>query len=182
MPDELRQELLIPFVTRLAGTADTPEIERSRVHLVAVRTVTDILTIMLRELNETELVEMCRAATTVAEARSIASAVYTHMKKNVYAHATTADRSAAAAHAAASAHVAIVHATDYAAHATAYAINSTAYVVNYTRRREIKKETWQAAVSILDAAIKAGKHGDDLDHQLVCARMEKVKRVASVTG
>ena len=34
LPDDRRQELLMPFVTRLAGTADTPEVERERFHYI----------------------------------------------------------------------------------------------------------------------------------------------------
>jgi hypothetical protein len=37
MPDDLRQELLLPFVTRLAGTADSREKEIERVKYIAVQ-------------------------------------------------------------------------------------------------------------------------------------------------
>src|SRR5262245_22059723 len=39
MPDDLRQALLTPYVVRLAGTADTQEIEVKRVIHIAVQTV-----------------------------------------------------------------------------------------------------------------------------------------------
>src|SRR5262245_65562700 len=42
LEDELRQELLIPFVTRLGGSADTPKVEMTRAELMLQRTVADI--------------------------------------------------------------------------------------------------------------------------------------------
>src|SRR5687768_2512429 len=48
MPDRLRQELLLPFVTRLAGTADTKAIERARAEYIVIQTIRRILPIALR--------------------------------------------------------------------------------------------------------------------------------------
>lgn len=45
MPDDLRQELLLPFVTRLAGSADTREVEARRAKLIVSLTFRDILPI-----------------------------------------------------------------------------------------------------------------------------------------
>jgi hypothetical protein len=41
--DELRQDLLLPFVTRLDGSADSPEVEMRRAKLILERTVSEIL-------------------------------------------------------------------------------------------------------------------------------------------
>src|SRR6267154_3482002 len=43
LDDTLRQELLLPFVTRLAGSADRPEVEMARVALIVQKTVALIL-------------------------------------------------------------------------------------------------------------------------------------------
>src|ERR1700752_1118141 len=43
LDDDLRQELMRPFVTRLAGSADSPAIEMRRAELMLERTVADIL-------------------------------------------------------------------------------------------------------------------------------------------
>src|SRR5215510_4132703 len=43
LSDALRQELLMPFVTRLAGSADTPEVELARVASIVQQTVSTIL-------------------------------------------------------------------------------------------------------------------------------------------
>src|SRR5436190_6333922 len=45
--DALRQELLLPFVTRLDGSADTAEVEMKRARLILERTVVEILLPML---------------------------------------------------------------------------------------------------------------------------------------
>ena len=41
--DELRQDLLMPFVARLGGSADTPKVEMMRAELMLRRTVAEIL-------------------------------------------------------------------------------------------------------------------------------------------
>src|SRR5919201_6149951 len=41
LDDALRQELLLPFVTRLAGSADTPAVDMQRVALIFPRTVAE---------------------------------------------------------------------------------------------------------------------------------------------
>ena len=48
LPDDRRQELLMPFVTRLAGTADTPEIERERFDFIMLGMIRAVLPISLR--------------------------------------------------------------------------------------------------------------------------------------
>jgi uncharacterized membrane protein len=48
MPGDLRQTLLLPFVTRLAGTADTADAETTRMKLIAFRTIRDIVPIGFR--------------------------------------------------------------------------------------------------------------------------------------
>jgi hypothetical protein len=42
MPDDLRNELLRPFVLQLAGTADTKEIELARVNFIVLETIRQI--------------------------------------------------------------------------------------------------------------------------------------------
>lgn len=48
LPDGRRQELLMPFVTRLAGTADTPEIEWRRLDFIMLGIIRTGLPIVLR--------------------------------------------------------------------------------------------------------------------------------------
>lgn len=48
LPDDLRQELLMPFVTRLAGTADSPEVEWQRFDFIMLGIIRTVLPISLR--------------------------------------------------------------------------------------------------------------------------------------
>lgn len=52
MPDDLRQKLLMPFVTRLVGSADTPEIEMQRAEFILIGLVRDVVSIPLRGWKE----------------------------------------------------------------------------------------------------------------------------------
>ena len=65
--DELRQELLAPFVTRLAGSADNPSVEIARARLIHERVVAEILLPALVRHGKATLAERCRAVGTAAE-------------------------------------------------------------------------------------------------------------------
>ena len=47
--DEQRQKLLLPFVTRLAGSADTPAVEMQRARAILERAIRDVLLPALRQ-------------------------------------------------------------------------------------------------------------------------------------
>jgi hypothetical protein len=67
LEDELRQELLAPFVTRLAGSADTAKVEMMRAQLIQQRIVSDIILPAVMRHGDAELVERCRSLGTPAE-------------------------------------------------------------------------------------------------------------------
>jgi hypothetical protein len=93
MPDDLRNELLMPFVTRLSGTADTPEIERARVTYMAIQTVNRILPIVCRgRMKREDLASSCEAATTLNECREAARRVRAYAYAAAYAAAAAARR------------------------------------------------------------------------------------------
>jgi hypothetical protein len=58
--DELRQELLLPVVVRLAGSADAVEVESQRVRLVLGRTMTEILAPALAAMGFGVIARICR--------------------------------------------------------------------------------------------------------------------------
>jgi hypothetical protein len=62
--DELRQELLLPFVTRLAGSADTLRIEMIRAQHILDRTLSNILVPALVEAGASGAAERFRSART----------------------------------------------------------------------------------------------------------------------
>ena len=72
MPDDLRQELLMPFVVRLAGTAD-PAKELDRARYIAVQTVKRIVPIALRTVGLEDHARRCEAVN-ADPARSAADA------------------------------------------------------------------------------------------------------------
>ena len=57
LEDELRQELLTPFVARLAGSVDTPRVEKARAELMLERTVIEILAPAFARAGFVELAE-----------------------------------------------------------------------------------------------------------------------------
>src|SRR5258708_31294361 len=59
--DELRQELLMPFVTRLAGSADASKIEMMRAELTLQRTVAENLAPVRRRSGYPELAHRWRS-------------------------------------------------------------------------------------------------------------------------
>jgi hypothetical protein len=193
MPDCLRQELLAPFVTRLAGTADTPEVERQRADTVAVRTVTDILPIALRLCGLKRNALLCEAVKTRIEARAVAKDArqaannvannLTHTADATASASAVADAAAAAAAAATSglnpARVA-THASR-AASATAFAAaydmapypNTNDAIYLATRRL-----IWTRAVAILDAVLRIGRQAEPVEIATVAARADAAKAEA----
>ncbi len=71
MPDDLRQEYLKPYVTRLAFTAETLAVETLRAHYITMQTVNRILPIMMRQFGFNELAEECEHALSLSAARAV---------------------------------------------------------------------------------------------------------------
>jgi hypothetical protein len=72
MPDDLRNELLLPFVTRLAGTADRASAEATRAAFIAVRTVNTILPSMLQRMPRYfTTARQCQSVTNIREIQSV---------------------------------------------------------------------------------------------------------------
>jgi hypothetical protein len=72
MPDDLRQSLLMPFVVRLAGTADADAVEQRRATYLAIQTVRRILPMALMQFPE--IADQCRRVRTLDEAQAAANA------------------------------------------------------------------------------------------------------------
>ena len=60
MSDDQRQELLMPFVTRLAGTADSENIERQRFDCITLGLIREVFSISLRGWRD-DLADQCAA-------------------------------------------------------------------------------------------------------------------------
>lgn len=153
MSDDLRQHLLMPFVTRFAGTADTAEKEIERARYIAIQTVKRIMPNALRlEGGETrplqcELIGEVDAAPITAARFAIWAA---EVAKNT-------------AEAADVAYVAADATADYAA--------AFDYVV-------AARSIFPIATAILDEAIKLGNQGQPIELARVVSRMEAIKEKA----
>src|SRR5215813_8260269 len=68
LDDRLRQDLLMPFVTRLAGSADTPAVEDARIGKILLRIVTKLLPPTVESYGCDEPALACRLAADAKEA------------------------------------------------------------------------------------------------------------------
>jgi hypothetical protein len=76
MPHKLRQELLLPFVTQLAGTADQRIVERGREDFITTQHVRRLFSLVCREVFERhDLSHACSHFTTTTAAINKACAV-----------------------------------------------------------------------------------------------------------
>jgi hypothetical protein len=186
MPDALRQELLMPFVTRMAGTADIKEAEQRRTEYISVQTVKRILPIALRAMKLAAHAKRCEAVETVEEARAAAAAAAT---ATTYAAATyaaddaaayAADAADAAAYAADAADAAAyaADAADAAAYA-ASAVDVAAYAAFAASEAPANtRDVFAITVAILDEAIKLGNQAKPIETALVVERMEAIRQRA----
>lgn len=67
MPDDMRQELLMPFVTRMAGTRDSPHMEERRVEYMIIQIAKRIMPLVVEKLlsQESTLAERWRSVVDV---------------------------------------------------------------------------------------------------------------------
>jgi hypothetical protein len=163
MPRDLRQELLMPFVLRLAGTADADDVETRRAGHIAIETIKRILPISLRAIGLEDHARRCEQADDLTAAKAAAHAAG-------YA-ASISGASGASAVASAASGAAAYAGAAHAAHAAAdaYAAN-TAFAP--------REEFFRIAVAILDEAIKLGNQAEPIEMPLVVSRMETMKQSA----
>jgi hypothetical protein len=177
MPDDLRQELLLPFVTRLAGTADSSDIEIARMRLIALRIIRDLLPVRLRWSG---LIDHARRCEQVAD-------LDTAVRHVAFDHGDpSTDERTAAATAIGCVEIAGRFAADIAADAAfdvpaptaamavAVVIDDLRAAAPYISDRQI----FTIAASILDEAIRLGKQAEPIETALVIRRMEKMKQRA----
>ena len=176
LEDAPRQELLMPFVTRLDGTADSPKVEMARAEHDAAANRVDILAPALARAGFAEMAERCR----------------------VTDRARRVDRDrAAAAHPlhAPGVHLLLVAACDSAADAAqqwlagrpsevvrclAHVIGDVATVMGdglaAAGRDRASTKVFKRATAILDAVLEIGKRSDPDGAHAVTRRMEAAKR------
>jgi hypothetical protein len=197
----------MPFVVRLAGTADTLNIEIERAKYIAIQTVKRILPIILCRVGMNKEALDCGAADDIAKAgntaylaRFIAYSTYNayspapgtspllaYNDHAAYRAAGYAARSAAEA--VDSAKYAVVNDCDFAASAAiraaaiaAHAATSAAAILGdlFTDDYAHARKIFIVATEILDEAIKLGKQADPIEIATVKSRMERARSEAIV--
>ena len=167
MPEDLRQELLLPFVTRFAGSSDAHVIERKRTDLIALRTTTDVLSLVLRTLKREELARLCEGAKNARQAHAAAAQVRDALRAPAVDATTSAVYVAAASYADA----------DYGdvAAAITYAANTAAAAAHAGVTAADRRQIWIQAAGILDAALRIGKHAEPIERSAIVQRAEEAK-------
>jgi hypothetical protein len=147
MQDNFRNELLMPFVTRLSGTADTPTVERRRQEYMIIQISKRLISMQLRALGRHDDARRFAQVETIEDVRQAALAL---------ARALALDLD-----------LALARALDLA----------LALALDLARARALalRREFWSEATKILDEAIMLGNHGDAIDQELVIARMAKIR-------
>lgn len=202
MPDRQRQRLL-PFVVRLAGTADTAEVERRRGEFLAMQAVTVFAARALEAAGFLDEAALCRSATTFEEAKSFSHAAVASTWRPTTAVAVVplrlaAGRAARSAALPTRSHMAARIAADTAAEAAAtevaaaVAATSAAIAAGVIRSARITEDlmnvartaadttaVWDDAIATLEGVLAIGKQADALDIASVSHRLERAKeRVA----
>ena len=172
LEDELRQELLTPFVTRLAGSVDTPKVEMTRAELMLQRTVAEIVSPALARAGYVELADRCRTVRTPTELVEIA-------RRMRDCGSSALDQSLTAA---------LDHAAD-AGRQWLAGLPTEVVFCTFSAMREIAtldgdrlvEKVYRRAAQILDAAIAIGNQGDGSGLDVVALRMDAAKRSPEAT-
>jgi hypothetical protein len=167
LEDDLRHELLVPFVARLGGTADAPRIEMMRAELMLRRTVAEILAPALARAAHGELAERANSLSTPMQLIEIARRL-----RNV-------DRSAV--------DPLLLSAFEHAADgATQWRAGLPTEVVfcAFSALRDVAslaggsfaEEVYRRAVAILASALDLGNQAEPTEPDAVVQRMDSAKR------
>lgn len=150
MPHDQRQRL-IPFVARLAGTADSREIEQKRCEYIVNSLINNVISAIMETINPA-IAAQCRSAVTVEETKAAA----------VAAGAVVVAGAAGAAIAAVAAGVAGVAA-------------ATAARWSAAAKTPSQNWAWDWSLATLEGVLAIGNRADDLDAGLVRARLDAVR-------
>jgi hypothetical protein len=151
MPSAVRQKLLLPFVTRLAGTADTYAVENKRAKYLLTQTVKRVLPILLRSIALEGEARLCESIT---DDFNVYGAAFSAVADSISSTTTMA---------------AFEWYVDDCASGAALAICAAG---------NIATEVWDIAVDMLDKAIKLGKQADPIEISLIQSRMDAFKKRA----
>jgi len=168
LEDDLRQELLVPFVTRLDGSADAPKTEMMRAELMLQRTVTEILAPALARAGLADVADRCRAVRTPTELVEVARRLRDCAGGGLHQSLLSA----------------LEHAAD-AGRQWLAGLPTEVVFCTFSALREIASlerdriEVYRQAAAILAAAIEVGNRADAGDMPVVAKRMQAAKRATA---
>jgi hypothetical protein len=166
LEDDLRQELLMPFVARLAGSADTAKVEMARAEFMLQRTLIEILAPALARAGYGELAERCSTLGSPTELVEIARSLRTT--------------------GALALHPSLISAVEHAADAGRQwlaGLPTEVVFCTFSAMREIAalegerlaERVYRRAAAILDGALAIGRHSDEIEPDVVVRRMDAAK-------
>ena len=172
LDDDLRQELLMPFVARLGGSADTPKVEMTRAEVMLQRTAAEILSPALARAGYGELAERARTFKSPIELLEIARRLRECDRAMLNPSLLSA----------------FEHAADAAAQWRA-GLPTEVVFCTFSAMREIASldgdryvdTVYRRAAVILDAAIAIGNRAEATGPGVVATRMEAAKRAPEAT-
>lgn len=182
MADGWRQELLMPFVVRLAATADNRQVETARAETICVAVVSKILPIMLRGLGmetwafaleredrwerRNELIkDVLQAYTVFGPKGEFSESVFEALYK-----AQVVCTSSVGLHVGRVRNVAKV----------VYDVSSYVFQSDLRLIPGMQRKVWELAVEALDAALAIGRQAAPVETALIKARVEAAKRAVPV--
>jgi hypothetical protein len=182
--DELRQQLLMPFVTRLAGSADTEAVEERRAARIIAAVVGRVLPPALEFTGLFNVAMACRSAGTIAETRA-AMAVsveviekmirfdenLSHVFDDPLLMVADALRDLLLYEAWGKTQP-MLHAGDLAAYA-----DTILHGRQGAKSTRVAEPRFAAAAAILGEALDIGKQADAVAAETILSRFEKAKRV-----
>lgn len=173
LDDALRQDLLLPFVSRLAGSADTMDVDMRRVALILQRTVADIVPEAFEWSGRHREARRCRAVATAEEAIAAVRELSAEESHGARLRSLINSLSMAS--------------EDYlafrpldAAQYAGTAIADVAEVIGAVGGRGAAgtESVYRRGAAILDAALRIGNQAEPIVLELAAKRMEAVKRAA----
>jgi len=174
LDDTLRQELLLPFVTRLAGSADTPAVDMRRVALILQRTVTEIVPDAFDWVGRSREARRCRAVATAEEAVAFVKTMIGQEWRGARLSGLMSSLSMATEDYLAA------RAMDVAQYAGT-AIADVAEIIGSVGGRGAAKaaeSVYRRGAAILDGALDIGNRAESMAIDMVAQRMDTVRRSA----
>jgi hypothetical protein len=179
--DALRARILMPFVTRLEGAADT-EAEKARAELIVLRTASAILAPALLRLGCFDASEKLRAIGSAYDLIGLAQGQFGGPESRL---APPSWMNQALSELADAAYACLRNDFVGAAKCAAIAAANVAQGMQQTSRRRDHRalaRVYHQAGDILDSALKLGKQGDAIGIAEAAERLDRAKRRAAPAG